>query len=103
MPRATVIRQLLNIVYQTVQLPLALYLAFASEREAVQPLVGADVAKHRFDHRHAVTVIKFALLTVYPALHPVGRRPANVEREGHLPAIPFPRLRRRRVAHASVF
>lgn len=44
----SVIRQLFNIMHHAVELPLTLYFLFASEAEAVQLFVGADIAEHRF-------------------------------------------------------
>ena len=41
-------RQLLDVVHQTVELPLPVYLLLASERNAVQPLVVSQVAENNF-------------------------------------------------------
>ena len=41
------IRQLLDIMHHAEQLPLTIHLGFPAQRKAVQPLVAAQVAKHR--------------------------------------------------------
>ena len=48
--RIAVMRQLLDVVYQTVEFPLRIHLLLSSEGEAVQLFVVAQVAEHRF-HR----------------------------------------------------
>jgi len=62
-------------VGQAIQLPLALYLLFAPQAEAIQTFVAADVAEHRLNHRHAMTVNRFALLAIDSVFHPVGISP----------------------------
>jgi len=64
--------ELFNIVDQAVELPLALNLGFASQAEAVQSFVSADITKDRFNDRHAVAVNLFALGTIHTVFHPVG-------------------------------
>jgi hypothetical protein len=61
-------------VRQAIQLPLTLHLLFAPQTEAIQALIAADVAKHRLNHRHAMTVNHFALLAIDSVFHPVGIR-----------------------------
>jgi hypothetical protein len=75
----SVIRQLLNVVHQAIQLPLTLHLLFAPQTEAIQTLVATDVAEHRLNHGYAMTVNRFALLTIDSVFHPVGIRRAAPE------------------------
>src|SRR4051812_28147844 len=63
-----VVRQLLDVLYQAVKLPLSVDLASASQRETVQLLVASEVAKHRLhggeasrDHLASVLGVDFAL------------------------------------------
>lgn len=51
---------------------MALYLFLTPQAEAVQALGRADVAEHRFHHRHSMTVDLFASRAVDSVLHPVG-------------------------------
>ena len=53
-------------------MPLPLYFGFASQAEAVQSFVGADVAEDRFDNGHPVAVDLFAVRAVDAMFHPVG-------------------------------
>tara|TARA_R110002167_G_scaffold20378_4_gene74543 strand:+ start:3209 stop:3553 length:345 start_codon:yes stop_codon:yes gene_type:complete len=55
--------QFFYIVYQAIKLPL--YFVFASQAEAVQSFVGADVAEDRFYNGHPVAVDLFAVRAVY--------------------------------------
>lgn len=82
----SVVLQLLNVVYQAIQLPLALNLSTATQAEAIQPLVGTDIAKYRLDYRHSVAVDRFALGAVHAVLHPVRITgwPVGFELEGYL-------------------
>ena len=57
---------------QAIQLPLTLHLLFAPQAEAIQTFVAADVAEYGLNHRHAMTVNRFALLAIDSVLHPVG-------------------------------
>jgi len=77
-----IVRQLLNVVHQAIQLPLALYLLFAPQAETIQTFVAAYVAEHRLNHRHAMTVNRFALLAIDAVLHPVGIGRAAPELQG---------------------
>ena len=53
-------------------MPLALHLLFASQAEAIQLFIRADVAEHGLHHRHAMAVDFFALLAIHPMLHLTG-------------------------------
>mgnify|MGYP003644558831 FL=1 len=64
--------QFFYIMNKAIQLPLALYFVFASQAEAVQSFVGADVAEDRFDNGHPVAVDLFAVGAVDSMFHPVG-------------------------------
>ena len=69
-------------MHQAIQLPLTLHLLFAPQTEAIQTLVATDVAEHRLNHRHAMTVNRFALLAIDSVFHPVGIRWAAPEFQG---------------------
>ena len=51
--RITMIRQLLDIMHHAKQLPLPIYFDLPAQRKAVQTLITAQVAKHRFHRRKA--------------------------------------------------
>ncbi|SJZ92635.1 hypothetical protein SAMN02745127_01527 [Oceanospirillum multiglobuliferum] len=57
----TVFCQFFYIVHQAVKLPLPLYFSFASQAEAVQSFVGADVAEYWLYNGHPVAVDLFAV------------------------------------------
>jgi len=44
-----VVLELLDVVHQAIELPLALDFRFATQAKSIEPLVAADVGKHRFD------------------------------------------------------
>lgn len=67
-----VVGQLLQVVHQAIQLPLALNLSAATQAEPIQTFVGADIAKRRLHHRHPVAIDRFAFGAVHTVLHPVG-------------------------------
>ena len=69
-------------MHQAIQLPLTLHLLFAPQTEAIQTLVATDVAEHRLNHRHAMTVNRFALLAIDSVFHPVDIRWAKPEFQG---------------------
>ena len=48
--------QLLDVVHETVQVPLRVHLGLAAQVEPVQPLVVADVGKHRLHGAHTLAV-----------------------------------------------
>jgi hypothetical protein len=52
----TMVRQLLNIMDQAVQLPLRINLPLSAQREAIQALVGPQVAENGLYSRHAPTI-----------------------------------------------
>jgi hypothetical protein len=54
--RIPVMRQLLDVVHQAEELPLRIHLPLSSQREAIQPLVVADVAEHRLHRGEASPV-----------------------------------------------
>jgi hypothetical protein len=51
-----IIRNLLDVVHQAIQVPLGVYFALASERESIQSLVVLDVGKYRFHRSNAFAV-----------------------------------------------
>lgn len=71
-PRIPMMRQLLDVVHQAIQLPLRIYFFPAPQCEPVQPLVVPQVAKHRFHDGKALAVLFPAFCTIQLALHPVG-------------------------------
>jgi hypothetical protein len=81
---------------------LALCFLLASQTEAIQTLVRANIAEYRFHDRHPVAVYGFALLAVDPLFHPVGIDGASLQlkRVGDLPSFAFAVIRRLRVLHA---
>jgi hypothetical protein len=50
------VRQLLNVVHQAVQIPLCADFGLAAQRESTQALVVPDIAKHRLHGANALTV-----------------------------------------------
>jgi hypothetical protein len=51
-----IVRNLLDVMHQAVQVPLRVYFALASERESVQSLVVLDVGKYWFHRSNALAV-----------------------------------------------
>ena len=49
-------RQLLDVMDEAVQLPLGIDLLLTSEREAIEPLVVPDIAEHRFNRGKTLSV-----------------------------------------------
>ena len=102
----TVILQLLDVVYHTIQLPLSLDLSSPAQAEAFETFVGTDIGKHRLDHRHAMTIYMFALCTVHPMFHPVGVAGCpcrTLDDERDLPTMTFAGVGRGRVTQARLF
>ena len=81
-------RQLLDVVGETVELPLAIDLSSSPQREAIQLLVVSQVAEHRFHRGEAPGDHLFSEVAVDSHLHPVGvafvSRAFALE-EGYLP------------------
>ena len=65
--------QLLDVVHETVQVPLRVHLALAAQVEPVQPLVVPDVGKHRLHGAHALAVQAPASGRVDSRAHAVAR------------------------------
>ena len=83
-------RQLLDVMHQTVELPLRIRLPLLSEREAIQLFVVPDVAEHRFHRGKAPPVFRLAFGAVDTSLHLVGEgfRPVSFAlEETHLPGL----------------
>src|SRR5712691_365517 len=103
--RVAVMRQLLDVVHQTEELPLRIDLGLSSQREAVEPLVVADVAKHRLHSSEALAVARATLGRIDEISHPLGvtlgraRRLALEER--HLPCLGFLRSAQAPIALTS--
>jgi hypothetical protein len=66
------VRQLLDVVDQTEQLPLRIDFDLSSQREAIEPLVVSDVSEHRRYRREALAVKRTARGRIAALLHPVG-------------------------------
>src|SRR4249920_1688830 len=49
-------REFLDVVHQTIQMPLRVYLGLGSQRKAVEPLVVPKVGEHRFHRSHSTAV-----------------------------------------------
>lgn len=64
-----VLAPLLDVVDQRKQLPLAIDFVLATQGEAIQPFVVADVAKHRLDGGEAAAIVLSALFTVDALTH----------------------------------
>ena len=69
--RIAMIRQLLNIMHQAVQLPLPIHLGFSTQRKAVQALIAAQVAEHRFHCRKAARDHQSTGIGIDFLLHPL--------------------------------
>ena len=83
-------RQLLDVVHQTVELPLRIHLPLLSEREAIQLFVVANVAKYRFHRGKAASVFRLAFRAVDTGFHLVGegRRAVSLAlKERNLPGL----------------
>jgi len=89
-----VMRQFLDVVHQTVQLPLRIHFLLSPEREAVELLVVAQVAENGFDGGEASAVLASSCRAVYVSLHFVGVTFLSVGfavEEGDLPGFGFVR------------
>jgi len=62
--RIPVMRQLLDVVYQAVELPLRINLALSPECEPVQLLVVPDVTEHQFHRGKASPVLRLPFRVV---------------------------------------
>ena len=65
-------RQLLDIVNQAVEVPLRVHLALSSQGEAVQSFIVPQVAEHRFDDRDAPRIELASARTVDRSSHTLG-------------------------------
>ena len=89
-------RQLLDVVHQGVQLPLAVHLGLAAQREAVELLVVTQIGEHRLHRGEAPAVFGAALCAVDALLHLLGVNVfaemlafALAHKEGHLTHLGF--------------
>ena len=81
-------RQLLDIVYQAVQVPLRVHLALGAQRKPIQPFVVTQVGEHRLDDGDAPPIEPAAPVTVDRPLHALGVgqwRGLVLRKESHLP------------------
>ena len=65
-------RQLLDVMDEAIQLPLRIDLLLTSQGKAVVSFVMPDVAEHRFHRRKASSIASFPFLTIDSSFHPVG-------------------------------
>ncbi len=65
-------RQLLDVVHQTEELPLRIHLLLPAQREAIQPLVVSEVGKHRFHGGEAPAIEPPASFGVDRPLHAIA-------------------------------
>ena len=72
LPCIAMMRQLLDVVNQAVQVPLRVHLRLRSQREAIQALVVPQVGEHRLDDRDAPAVEPSSARAVDGALHAFG-------------------------------
>src|SRR5215468_11255502 len=72
--RITIVRQLLDVLYHTVELPLPINLVAAAQAKAVEPLVGTHVAKHRLHGGKPPRDHLASALTIGLASHALARR-----------------------------
>ena len=80
-------RQLLNVVHQTKEMPLRIHLLLSAQRETIEPLVAAQVTEHRFHRRHALPVAFTPIDAINRLLHALGvgqRRGLLFVEERHL-------------------
>ena len=80
-------RQLLDVVNQAVQVPLRIHLRLRSQRETIQALVVPKVGEHRFDDRDAPAIEPSSAEAIDGVLHAFGvakRRALVLVEEGDL-------------------
>ena len=63
------VREFLDVVHQTIELPLPVDLGSPAQREAIELLVVAQIAEHRLHRREAPAVTRSALGTVNALTH----------------------------------
>ena len=81
-------RQLLNVVHQTEQMPLCVHLGLSAQREAIQLLVVTQVAKHRLYRGHPLPIAFASLWAINRLFHALGvgqRRGLLLIKECYLP------------------
>ena len=64
--------QLLNIVHQTIQLPLNVDFAPPAQRKSMQPLVISKIGEHGLDNGQSPPIVRATPGTVDAPLHPIG-------------------------------
>ena len=62
-------RQLLDVVHQTKEMPLRIHLLLPAQRETIQALVASDISKHRLHGRHALTIAFTSLDAINRLFH----------------------------------
>src|SRR3990167_296894 len=65
-------RQFLDVVYQTVKLPLRIHLRSPSEREAIELFVVPQIAEHRLHGGEALAVLDAPFRAVDAGFHFIG-------------------------------
>ena len=83
-------RQLLDVMHQAVELPLRIDLALSSEREPVELLIVPDITEHQFHRGKASPVSRPSFRAVDASFHLVGERLRPISlalKETHLPGL----------------
>src|SRR5690606_4042362 len=70
--RLSVVHQLVDVVDQRKQLPLPVHFRLATQGEAIESLVVADIAEDRFDCGEALSVLLAPLRAVDTFAHALG-------------------------------
>ena len=84
----SMMRQLLDVVNQAVEVPLGVHRRARAQGKAVEPLVVAQVAEHRFNGGQSPAVESFSALAVDRSFHAgseLQRRALIFGEECHLP------------------
>ena len=68
------VRELFNVVYETIQFPLPIDLRATAQREAIEPLVVAQIRKHRLYCRESTSILFASTRGIDTSLHAHGVR-----------------------------
>ena len=78
--RVARVGQFLDVVHETVELPLSMHFGAAAQREVIEPLVMPQIGKHRLDGGEALPILRAADVGVDAHLHPHRVRLAGLSR-----------------------
>ena len=67
--RVARVGELLDVVHQAIERPLPIHLRATAQREAIEPLVVAQIREHRLHGRDASAVVRAALGRINPRSH----------------------------------